>query len=111
MAGRILGRVGVVEIRDLLVPLRGPRPAQVRPRHEGAVASHLEFGLEDVGEDRVPPVSGAIGVRRFTRKTETERVPCGGALEVLRGDRSARRHGVGGRRNLQRREPPDRSPQ
>ena len=50
MAGRILGGVGIVEIGHLLVPLHGPRAAQVRPRHEGAVASHLELGLERVND-------------------------------------------------------------
>ena len=54
MASRVLGRVGVVEVGHLLVPLRGPRAAQVRPRHEGAVASHLELGLEDVGDVGLP---------------------------------------------------------
>ena len=50
MAGRVLGRVGVVEVGDLLVPVLGARAAQVRPRHERLLAAHLELRLEGVGE-------------------------------------------------------------
>ena len=76
MAGCILGGVGVVEISHLLVPFLDPRTAQVRPRHEGTITSHLELGLEHVGEVGLPCVCGT-GVRWFTRKTETARVLCG----------------------------------
>ncbi len=50
VAGRVLGRVGVVEIGHLFVPLRGTRAAQVRPWHERVVVAHLDRGLEGVGE-------------------------------------------------------------
>ena len=49
MPGGVLRRIGVVEIRDPIVPLAGVRPAQVRPRHEALVAAHLDLGLEGVG--------------------------------------------------------------
>ena len=47
MAGGVLGRVGVVKIGDLLVPVRPPGTAQVGPRDERLLATHLDLGLED----------------------------------------------------------------
>ena len=48
VSGGVLRRIGVVEIRDAIVPLPGVRPAQVRPRHEALVGAHLDLGLEGV---------------------------------------------------------------
>ena len=48
VSGGVLRRIGVVEIRDPIVPLPGVRPAQVRPRHEALVGAHLDLGLEGV---------------------------------------------------------------
>ena len=48
MAGRELRGVGVVQVGDLLVPVRVPG-AQVRPRDERLLAAHFEPSLEDVG--------------------------------------------------------------
>ena len=50
VASRVLGRVGVVEVGDLLVPVLGPRAAQVRPGDEWLVAPDLDLRLEGVGE-------------------------------------------------------------
>ena len=87
MAGRVLGRVGVVEIGHLLVPLRGPRSAQVRPRHEGAVASHLDLGLEDVGEVGLPLLLArrARGGSRGTPRPSASRAGCA-RRDPSRGD-------------------------
>ena len=48
MAGRVLGRVGVVQVGRLLVPVLGARAAQVGTGDEGPVAPDLQLGLEDV---------------------------------------------------------------
>ena len=87
MPGRILGRVGVVQIGDLLVPLRRPRAAQVWPWHEGTVAPHLELRLEGVGgvglahprHDRRPVVDQKDRDRARPRR----QVP----FQILRRDR------------------------
>ena len=59
MTGGVLGGVRVVEIGHLLVPILGPRAAQVGPGHEGALAADLDLGLEGTGEIRVVPVRAA----------------------------------------------------
>ena len=59
MTGGVLRGVRVVEIGHLLVPVLGPRAAQVGPGHEGMLATDLDLGLEGMGEIRVVPVRAA----------------------------------------------------
>ena len=49
VSGGVLRRIGVVEVRDPVVPIAAVRPAQVRARHEALVGAHLDLGLEGVG--------------------------------------------------------------
>ena len=56
MTGGVLWGVRVVEIGHLLVPVLGPRAAQVGPGHEGMLATDLDPGLEGMGKIRVVPV-------------------------------------------------------
>ena len=39
-----------MEIGNLVVPFLSMQTAQIRPGHEGAIAAHLDLGLEGVGE-------------------------------------------------------------
>ena len=83
MAGGVLGRVGVVKIGDLLVPLGGLRATQVRPRHKGMVAAHLDLGLEGVGD------VGLVLVRRAVvdeKDRDRARALRDVLLEILRRD-------------------------
>ena len=75
VAGRILRRVGVVEVGHLLVPLRRParRAGPAAARRARRCAPRSRLGRRRRG--RAP--SSVDGARWFTRKTETERVPCG----------------------------------
>ena len=50
MPGRELGRVGVMEIGHLFIPLGGIRAAQVRTRHERRLAANLDLWLKRVRE-------------------------------------------------------------
>ena len=49
----VLRRIGVVKVRDPVVPLAGTRRAQVGPGHEARVGAHLHLGLEGVGAVRL----------------------------------------------------------
>ena len=59
MTGGVLRGVRVVEIGYPLVPVLGPRAAQVGPGHEGMLATDLDLGLEGTGRIRVVPVRAA----------------------------------------------------
>ena len=50
MARGVLGRVGVVEVRNLLIPLRRTYTTEVRPSHERTIAPYLDLRLEGVGD-------------------------------------------------------------
>ena len=80
--GGVLRRVGIVQVGDLLVPLLGVRPAQVRPRHEAVVRPHLDLGLEGVG------AVGLLLVRRAPVYQEARhRARAGGQLRTVRPHR------------------------
>ena len=68
------GRVGVVQIGDLLVPLLGRHAAKVRTRHERPLAAHL-----DAPAGRRTPISGVrFSACADSRGTaDTDRVPGG----------------------------------
>src|SRR6266566_8721696 len=60
MAGRVLRRVSVVEVRHLLVPVLGQRTAQVRPWNEWVIAVHVDLSLEGVSQVGILLVRGAV---------------------------------------------------
>jgi hypothetical protein len=62
-----------VEIGHLLVPVLGEGAPRIGARDERPIAADLDLRLEGVARSGL---SGSGG-RRFTRKTETERVPSG----------------------------------
>ena len=82
MPGGVLRRVGIVQVGDLLVPFRGVRPAQVRPRHEAVVRPRLDLGLEGVG------TVGLLLVRRAPVHQEARhRARARGQLRAVRPHR------------------------
>ena len=127
MPGRVLRRVGVVEVGDLVIPFRRVRPSQVRPGHEALVRPHLDLGLEGMG------AVGLCLVGRAPVHQEARRgAGAGGQLRAIRPHRADRplddvklqpagagdvphhRPRVAAERNRQRflarRPPPDRRP-
>jgi hypothetical protein len=69
MPGGVLGSVGVVEIRDALVPVLGKRAAQIGAGHEWPLAAHLNLGLE-------PSLAGSqsgLGADRGRHVTRADR--------------------------------------
>ena len=96
VAGRVLRRVGVLQVGDLVVPFVGLRAAQVRPRHEAVLAADLELRLEGVG------AVGAIGRRRATVDEEERHRPRAVRdlpVEADRGHRSLEHAAARGRRS------------
>ncbi len=83
--GRVLRRVGVVEVGDLVVPFRRVRPAQVRPRHEAPVRPYLDLGLEGIS---------AVGLRLVGRtpvhQEARRRARAGRQLRAVRPHRADR---------------------
>ena len=59
MTRGVLGRVGVVEVRNLFVPLRRAYTTEVRPSHERAIAPYFDLRLEGVGDVRPFLVRGS----------------------------------------------------
>ena len=83
--GRVLRCVGVVEIRNLVVPFRRVRPTQVQPRHEALVRPHLDLGLEGIGAVGLCLV-GRAPVHQEARR----RARAGGQLRAIRPHRADR---------------------
>ena len=75
VAGRVLGRVGVMQIRHAFIGIVPGHPAWVGPRDKRNPAPHLQLGLK--GERLVAGTRSPTGVRSFTRNSDTERVPDG----------------------------------
>ena len=49
VAGGVLGRIGVVQVSHLVVPLRALRSARIRARHERPLAAHFQLRLKREG--------------------------------------------------------------